>query len=562
MRIDGVEDVALRLRHLVAVAVAHESVDVHFAERHVAHELQPEHDHAGHPEEDDVEAGDQHRGRIERLQAVGAFRPAEGGERPQRRRIPRVEHIGVLLQSERCRQRELLADLGFAPAHVDVAVAVVPGGDPVPPPNLAADAPVLDVAHPFEVGLRPVLGDEADVAVLHGTNRRLGQRPRLHEPLIGEVGLDRRVGAVAPRHRHPVRLGAGEKAARLQVLDDPGPRLEAVEPPVALRRVVVDPRVRREDAHPREPVTFADLIVVEVVGRGDLDAPGAEFRIDHLVGDDGDAALGERKLDHRADERAVAVVAGVDGDRGVAEHRLGPGGCHLDVAAAVDQRVADVPQRTVLLLGDDLQVRHRGLQDGVPVDEALAAIDQALLVEAHEGLPHRRGEPLVHGEALVRPVDGCAHPPHLTGDGAARVLLPAPDSVHEGAPAERLAGQSLRVDLTLDHHLGRDARVIGARLPERRAPVHAVVADQRVHDRVLERVAHVQGAGHVGGRDHDAVRLRAGAGDEVSLPLPASVPALLYLMGVVGLVHGGLVDGAGVPQRWVFNSNPRLRYSR
>ena len=105
-QVDGVEDVALRLRHLVAVAVAHQPVDVHLAERDVAHEPEPEHDHAGDPEEDDVEAGDQHRGRVERLQALGALRPAQGGERPQRRRVPGVEHVGVARERNRGGQRE------------------------------------------------------------------------------------------------------------------------------------------------------------------------------------------------------------------------------------------------------------------------------------------------------------------------------------------------------------------------------------------------------------------------------------------------------------------------
>ncbi len=59
-QVDGVEHVALGLGHLVAVGVAHQAVDVDLAERHVAHELEPHHDHAGDPEEDDVEAGDQH----------------------------------------------------------------------------------------------------------------------------------------------------------------------------------------------------------------------------------------------------------------------------------------------------------------------------------------------------------------------------------------------------------------------------------------------------------------------------------------------------------------------
>src|SRR6187401_3349572 len=51
----------------LAFAIAHQAVHVHLAERHVAHELHAEHDHAGNPEEDDVEARDQHIARIEAL---------------------------------------------------------------------------------------------------------------------------------------------------------------------------------------------------------------------------------------------------------------------------------------------------------------------------------------------------------------------------------------------------------------------------------------------------------------------------------------------------------------
>ena len=143
------------------------------------------------------------------------------------------------------------------------------------------------------------------------------------------------------------------------------------------------------------------------------------------------------------------------------------------------------------------------------------------------------------------------------GDGAARAFLPSPDAFHEGVPAEILAGQSFRVDLALDHHLGRDACVVGSRLPQRAAAVHAVVADERVHDRVLERVAHVQRPGHVGGRDHDAVGLAGVARNEVSPALPAFVPLLLDPMGVVGLVHGGVVHGLGVGLH-VLSMGPQL----
>jgi hypothetical protein len=63
------------------------------------HEVHGHHDHPGDPEENDVEAGDQHIGWVEGFQIRGVLRPAEGGERPQRRREPGIEYIFVLTQS-------------------------------------------------------------------------------------------------------------------------------------------------------------------------------------------------------------------------------------------------------------------------------------------------------------------------------------------------------------------------------------------------------------------------------------------------------------------------------
>ena len=77
--LDGVDDVALGLGHLLAVGVADEGVDVDVAEGDgvgeraraavghgdVEHEVAAEHDHARDPEEEDVEAGDELRGGVE-----------------------------------------------------------------------------------------------------------------------------------------------------------------------------------------------------------------------------------------------------------------------------------------------------------------------------------------------------------------------------------------------------------------------------------------------------------------------------------------------------------------
>ena len=91
-----------------------------------------------------------------------------------------------------------------------------------------------------------------------------------------------------------------------------------------------------------------------------------------------------------------------------------------------------------------------------------------------------------------------------------------------------------RLQLPFDQHLGRNARVICADLPQRVVTQHPVVTNQRVHDGVLERVAHVQRARHVRWRNHDGIGAARACRREVAVLLPKLVPVGFNRSGIVG----------------------------
>jgi hypothetical protein len=528
-RIDGV---ALRLGHLVAFGVAHDGIDVHVAERSLAGELQGRHDHARDPEEDDVVAGDEHRRR--EIEAPLAFElrlvgPAERGEGHQRRREPGIEHIRIARGvGDRLPGRfGVRLRLGEVAPHERRSIGGVPRRNLVAPPELARDAPVLDVHEPLVVDLGPLVGHETRVALRHRREARLGHAVHAHEPLVGEHRLDHGVGALRAGLHELVGLGAFHEPRGFKIGEDLLAGNEAVEPAIGRRRVLVHLRVEREDVHQRQAVPHAHLVVVEVVGRGDLDHAGAELAIDVCVGDDRDQAIGERQAHLPAHELRVALVLGMHRDGGVTEHRLGARRGDNHMAAAILEGVLEVPEVAVLLARFDLEVRDRGLQHRIPVDEPLAAIDEARLEEAHEDLGHGVRARRVHGEVLARPVARGAQAAHLARDRGARFFLPGPDALHELLAPERAARLAFRLQLALDHHLRGDARVIGARLPQDVEPLHPVVAGEHVHERLLVGVAHVQRAGHVGRRQLDRERRarRVEAGLEVAARFPEGVPA-------------------------------------
>ena len=100
-----------------------------------------------------------------------------------------------------------------------------------------------------------------------------------------------------------------------------------------------------------------------------------------------------------------------------------------------------------------------------------------------------------------------------------------------------MAGNGLLLKLALDHHLGRNAGMIRAALPQGIGAPHALIADQNIHQGLLKGVPHVQTARHVRGRQHDAIGRAPAAGREIAALLPVSVKPRLYGLGLVGFVH-------------------------
>ncbi len=234
----------------------------------------------------------------------------------------------------------------------------------------------------------------------------------------------------------------------------------------------------------------------------------------------------------------------------VAEHGFGArrGDSHHAVGAF--DGVANVPQARLDGFVINLVVADAGLELDVPVDKAFAAIDQAVLEEFEEGLPHSAGAGVVECEAFARPIAGAAQTPELFEDAVAVLLFPFPNALDEGFTADVDAGLVfLFLELFFDDGLGGNAGVVDAGNPERVEARHAVLADEDVLKRVVDGVAEMQGAGHVGRRHDDGERsTRPGRiGGEAVVLAPEFMRGRfdggrIVVFGKVG-THGGNVPG-------------------
>ena len=382
--------------------------------------------HAHHPERDDVVARHEHVGGIEIFEFGGLVRPAQRREGPERRREPGIEHVLVLRE---VRAAALGADGGrLAGADDFAAVAAVPHGDAVPPPQLTGDAPVADVFQPIIIDLREAVGHELRLVLHHGVDGGLGKGRHLDEPLLGDDGLHRRMAAVAVPHVVGVRLHLDKKPELFHIGNDALSRLVAVEPRIFARELV-HRAVVVHHADDGQIVPKPHFKVIGVVRGGDLHRARAEFGIDVLVLHEGDLPPHEGQGERLADEGRIARVAGMHRNGGIAQHGLGASGRDGDKLVRAVHGVSEMPEEARVLAVFDFGVRKRRLAVGAPVDDAAAAVDEPLVIQAEESLSHRLRAALVHREGEAGPVAGRAELFELIADAARVLVLPRPGAL-------------------------------------------------------------------------------------------------------------------------------------
>ena len=197
------------------------------------------------------------------------------------------------------------------------------------------------------------------------------------------------------------------------------------------------------------------------------------------------------------------------------------------------------------------------LQERVPIDQPLAAIDFAFLEEVEKRFAHRPRADLVERESGPLPVATTAHLLQLADDAGFVVVLPLPDAFDEPFAAQFVPAELLLAEQPpLDDRLRGDAGMIGARHPKGLEPLHPFLADEDVLERVVQGVAKVQGPGHVGRRDDDGIRLaeRVRLAMEKALLLPERIPACLGRRVIVlfrKFVDGGVGGHVERSRQWL-----------
>ena len=170
-------------------------MDQHILERALSGLLQRREHHADDPEEDDVVACHEDIGRIEVPELRCIIRPAQCRERPEGGGEPGVKGIRILREMSAAALRAHIRRSASSDNDFSAIIAVV-CRNPMSPPQLSGNAPVLDILQPVRVCFFKVLRHEIQIVSLHDLKRCLRHLVHLHKPLRLEHRLNRRVAAV------------------------------------------------------------------------------------------------------------------------------------------------------------------------------------------------------------------------------------------------------------------------------------------------------------------------------------------------------------------------------
>ena len=105
----------------------------------------------------------------------------------------------------------------------------------------------------------------------------------------------------------------------------------------------------------------------------------------------------------------MARVVRIHGNGSIPQHGLRPRGRHGNSSRIIThKRIGNVPEMTVLFLMGHFKIGERGRAAGAPVSDALAPINQALVVQPHERSAHGARRTRIERERVPRPVAGSA----------------------------------------------------------------------------------------------------------------------------------------------------------
>ena len=331
--------------------------------------------------------------------------------------------------------------------NTDVGSLDVVGRNAMTPPQLSADAPVLNVLQPVLISVLVFCRIEFNLVVHHWRQGDVGKVFHLEEPLQRKSRLNGCIWiALRISHLVDIFLNTFHQACGLEVFYNLLAAVEAVHADIE-RRGFGYCAVGIEDVDGFQIVSLTQHVVVGVMCRSNLQTTCTKFNLHISVFNDPDLSAHKRYNDTLAFQPLVLWVFRVDTHRSIAHDSLGTGGgddcietffVFMDYVAifcgkrlGVDlltrsEIVFQVIELRLFFSVDNLFGRESRQCLRIPVHHPQATVYESFFVKVDKDFNDSFASLLIHGECRTVPVARGTQTTKLFQDDTSMLMSPVP----------------------------------------------------------------------------------------------------------------------------------------
>ena len=152
-------------------------------------------------------------------------------------------------------------------------------------------------------------------------------------------------------------------------------------------------------------MAFTHLKIVRIVSRRYFNTACSKILVYILILHNRDFTAGQRQFQHLSNQFLISVILRVYRNCSIAQHRLRTCGCNFYKPVLLpDNRIIDMPKKSVLLLMLYFGIGDGSLADWTPVDNSGAFVNISFFIELCKYFQHGIGASLIHGKTLSVPV--------------------------------------------------------------------------------------------------------------------------------------------------------------
>ena len=275
------------------------------------------------------------------------------------------------------------------------------------PPKLTGNTPVFDIFEPVEINLVEPFRNKLRLAAANGINCRLCQWLHLYKPLLGNSRFYGCSAAIASADIVVIIFDFNQCPFCFQIGNNGFPCFVTIHAGI-LRIIVCNFCIVSHNIDDWQVMPQTNFKVVRVVGWGNLYNACSEVHFYIVIGNNRNFPMYQRQNQSLANQMLIPFIIRVDCNGRITQQGFWTGGCQFQIAAAILQRIPQVPEMTCLVFIFDFCIGNGSQAFRTPVNNPFAPINQAFFIVANEYFLDCLIAAFIHGEPFPFPVTGRA----------------------------------------------------------------------------------------------------------------------------------------------------------